>query len=61
MTSLILLWREEDMSDIRIADDDKGPLLFEFKSSATSYASGHYGFASKKATRDMYNYKVVEL
>lgn len=62
MTSLILLWKEDDRSDIIIAKDGNGnPLLFEFKRAAMTYASEHYGFGSGRSTIDLYNYNVVEL
>jgi hypothetical protein len=62
MTSIILLWQKVDRSDIRIANDDNNkPLLFEYKRNAGKYASDNYGFGSRKATLEMYNYKVVEL
>jgi hypothetical protein len=62
MTSIILLWQKGDRSDIRVAnDDDNKPLLFENKGNAGKYASDNYGFGSRKATLEIYNYKVVEL
>ncbi len=40
MTSLILIWKIEDMSDIKVATDDQGkPLLFEYKFGAMKYAA----------------------
>jgi hypothetical protein len=60
MTSVIILWKEDDKSDIMIAKDDNGnPLLFEFKSVAMKYASDNYGFRSERQI--IYNYNVVEL
>jgi hypothetical protein len=62
MTSVIILWKEEDKSDIMIAKGNNGkPLLFEFKSMAMRYASENYGFGSGRPTVDFYNYNVVEL
>lgn len=56
MTSLILLWKEDDRSDVKIARGEDGiVLLFEFKSMAAKYASKYYGFNAG------INYKVVEL
>lgn len=62
MTSVIILWKEEDKSDIMIAkgSNDK-PLLFEFKSMAMRYASENYGFGSGRPATNFYNYNVVEL
>ncbi len=62
MTSLILLWKEDDKSDIKIARDEDGiPLLFDFKGMAARHASEYYGFIAGKAVKDLFNYKVVEL
>lgn len=63
MTSLILVWKEDDRSDIRIVRDEHGhPLLFERKTWAQKYTLlDEYGFGSGKPTKDLYNYKVVEL
>jgi hypothetical protein len=50
------------MSDIRLASDDNHkPLLFGNKENAGKYASDNYGFGSRKATLEMYNYKVIKL
>jgi hypothetical protein len=71
MTSLIIIWKTDDMSDIKVATDDQGhPLLFEYNSGAKKYAAGHYGLKVTGHDRHMYpitdstnvcNYKVVEL
>lgn len=62
MTSLILIWRKDDKSDIKIVRDEGGrPLLFEFKGMASRHASEYYGPGSEKAINDLYNYKVIEL
>jgi hypothetical protein len=66
MTSVIILWKKEDKSDIMIAKGSNGkPLLFEFKSVAMRYANENYGFdygfGSGRPTTDFYNYNVVEL
>jgi hypothetical protein len=62
MTSVIILWKEDDKSDIMIAKDSNGkPLLFEFRRGAMRYASENYGFGSGRPTADFCNYNVVEL
>ena len=71
MTSLILIWKTDDMSDIKVATDDQGKLLlFEYKSGAKKYAAGHYGLKVTGCDKQIYpitdstnvcNYKVVEL
>lgn len=62
MTSIILIWREDDKSDIKIANDEEGrPLLFEFKGMAARYASEYYYPGSGKTIKDLPNYKVIEL
>lgn len=62
MTSLILIWKEDDKSDIRIVRDENGrPLLFERKSWAQEFAFRNYSLGSGKPTKDLYNYEVVEL
>lgn len=61
MTSLILLWKEDDKSDIKIARDEDGmSLLFEFKRMAMKHASVYY-FGFSESVKDLFNYKVVEL
>ena len=51
MTSLILTWKKEDLTDVRIAADERGNvLLFEKKGEAAKYAANKFG-----------NYKVVEI
>lgn len=71
MTSLILIWKTDDISDIKIATDDQGKLLlFEYKSGASKYVAEHYGLKVTGHDRHMYpitdstnvcNYKVIEL
>lgn len=61
MSSLVLIWKEDDKSDIMIARDENGPLLFEEKSWVQEFAFRNFSFGSGKPTIDLYNYKVVEL
>lgn len=59
---VIILWKEEDKSDIMIAKGSNGkPLLFEYKTMAMRYVSENYGFGSGRPTTYFYNYSVVEL
>lgn len=62
MTSVIILWKEDDKSDIMIAKGSNGnPLLFEFRNMAMKYANENYGFGSGKPITNFYNYNVVDL
>lgn len=62
MVTLILIWKEDDKSDIKIAKDEEGkPLMFERKSWAQEYAFRTYSLGSGKPTNQLYNYKVIEL
>ena len=61
MTSLILIWKNDDKSDIKVATNDGESLLFERKSWAQEYAFRIYGPGTGKAIMDQLNYKVVEL
>ena len=59
MTNLILIWKNDDKSDIKIATADGEPLLFERKSWAQEYAFRNYGPGTGKAIKEIDNYKSI--